>query len=127
MILIVKPKEKEYFRIKNTLKKYTDNERLKVESKKYKAFIRNVSRRYYKNLHADIRNMKSKDPKQYWNLMSVKNSNQKTNNISMQTLFNHFKSLGDTSESGNGFDPRNCEIPENTLINKPFTKEEVLD
>ena len=45
----------------------------------------------------------------------------------MRALLNHFKSLGDDMESGNSFDPRNCEIPENTLINKPFTKKEVLD
>ena len=70
--------------------------------------------------------MKSKDPKQYWNLMSDKNSKQNSNNIPMPTLLNHFKSLGDARESVNNFDPRNCDIPENTLINKPFTKE-VLD
>ena len=71
--------------------------------------------------------MKSKDPKQYWNLMSVKNNKKSSNNISMQLLLNHFKSLGDDMESENNFDPRNCEIPENTLINKPFSNKEVLD
>ena len=50
--------------------------------------------------------MKSKDPKQYWNLMSVKNNKQNSNNIPMQALMNHFKSLGDDMESGNSFDPR---------------------
>ena len=54
--------------------------------------------------------------------MSVKNNKQNSNNIPMQALMNHFKSLGDDMESQNSFEPRNCEIPENTLTNKPFTK-----
>ena len=67
-------KRNEYFRVKNILKKSKSNDnRLKIESKKYKKFIRNTSRKYFKKFHADIRNFKTKDPKKFWNLMSNKN------------------------------------------------------
>ena len=123
-----KNKRNEYFRIKNILKKSkTNTDRLKIESKKYKNFIRNSSRKFFKKFHSDIRNLKSKDPKQYWNLMSNKNKNQKSNNIPIMTLLDHFKSLGTEGDKDNHFDPRNCDIPENDQINQPFTKKEVLD
>ena len=45
----------------------------------------------------------------------------------MSTLFEHFQNLGKVNENGDKFDPRNCDIPENEQINKPFTKKEILE
>ena len=59
--------------------------------------------------------------------MSNKNKKQSSNNIPIMTLVDHFKTLGEVSDNGNNFDPRNCDIPENYQINQPFTKKEVLD
>ena len=123
-----KNKRNEYFRIKNKLKKSKANDhRLKVESKKYKNFIRNTSRRYFKKFHADIRNLKTKDPKQFWNLISSKKSKQNSNNIPMQNLFDHFSSIGENNSDRTNFDPRDTDIPENDKINYLFTKAEILD
>ena len=122
-----KNKRNEYFRIRNRLKKSNANDdRLKIESKKYKNFIRNVSRRFFKNFHADIRNFKAKDPKQYWKLMSNKKSKQNSNNIPMVTLFEHFSSLGEGNTNESNYDPRDSDIPENDKINHYFTKAEIL-
>ena len=77
-----KRKRKEYFRLRKILKKSSINDdRLRLEAKRYKNFIRNTSRTFFKKFHSDIRNLKSKDPKKYWNLMSNKSNKQTSNNI----------------------------------------------
>ena len=66
--------------------------------------------------------LKQKIKKKNWNLMSNKNKKKHSNNIQISTLFDHFQNLGKVNENGDKFDPRNCNIPENEQINKPFTK-----
>lgn len=63
-----KNKRNEYYRIKNILKKTkANNDRLRVESKKYKTFIRNTSRKFFKKFPSEVNgNGNNFDPRNYY-------------------------------------------------------------
>ena len=133
---------KTYLRCKRRVKKHKTLENiqhLQAAAKDYKTFIRQTSRRYYKAMHASLRQMKSSDPKAYWDFIN-KNSTGITKSgeigASLDALFEHF--------SGMNVPPRNAEGTErmdiatdndeqiqqqNALepdcMNKPFTIAEV--
>ena len=67
-------KRKKYFRVKNKLRKsksYRDRLILRNEKKLYKKLIRFKLDKYCKDIHNKLRLLKSKNPKEYWNILSL--------------------------------------------------------
>ena len=128
-------KRAEYMRLKNKLSKInttTSNAKLKLEAQKYKKFIKKTKNKYYKELSSKLRNLKSINPKEYWKI--INNANNKAKNkcpIDTDTLFNHFKNLGNnkndaTNDVNNSFDPRIINHSINEFINNSISLDEVI-
>ena len=68
-------KRRNYFRIKNRLRKsksFQDIAALKNETKSYKKFINRKYHKFNKNLHKKLRELKSTNPREYRNLLNPK-------------------------------------------------------
>ena len=88
---------RQYKRIKERLRKsksYSDREVLKTEYKLYKNFINRKRNIYNKNLHKELRNLKSSKPKEYWKLLNPK-KNKPNNSLSANAAYNHFKLINE--------------------------------
>lgn len=128
-----KNKRVEYIRIKNRLKKINTDEakrELKCESKSYKKHIKQIKKTYFKDLHNNIRSLKSKKPKEYWNMINNACDRPKiVGNIALNTFMQHFKKLGQKDTENEietpNTDPRLITHSINEDINKPFNFNEI--
>ena len=85
-------KIRQFKRIKERLRKsrsYSDREALKTEYKLYKNVINRKRNIYNKNLHKELRNLKSSKPKEYWNLLNPK-KNKPNNSLGANSVYNNF-------------------------------------
>ena len=121
-------KRKQFFRIKNRLKKsksFHDKAALNNETKAYKKFINKKSHIYNKNLHKKLRDLKSSKPKEYWNLLNSK-KHKPNNSISINTLYNHFKIINNhINETETEFDASKISEEGDEALNNEFTTSEV--
>ena len=103
----------------------TDNETLNNEAKIYKKFIKMKRNLFNKNFHEKLRSLKNVNPKEYWNLLNPKN--RKTNNsINLNSLYDHFKSLGAQENSNNTtFSAKDIPDEGDEILNNDFTVIEV--
>ena len=125
---------KEYFRVKNRLKRRKTEEsrlELKARAKEYKRFIKSTTKSYRRKLHQTLRNLKKSKPKDYWDIISNANKQpEKICKIAITTFMEHFKKLSNKAEEGeqrdnSSFDPRNITHSINESINRLFTILEV--
>lgn len=130
----------DYIRIKNRLKQ--DNtafarDQYMNKAKEYRKFIKRTSRSYFKNLHKSLRQLKSSNPKQYWEILN-KGSHDvtKLGKIAIDTFYKHFKKLSQKDETlvidpdadskePDDFNPQSVNGQVNEEMNKPFTFDEV--
>ena len=121
-------KRKQYIRIKNRLKRVKSNqneETLKHENKLYKKFINKKRNIYNKKLHKKLRNLRSSNPKEYWNLLNPRKSNA-NKDIGIKPLYDHFKLLNDvTNQSNVSFDINRISIEGDDALNKDFSYAEI--
>lgn len=107
------------------------------KAKEYRTLIKKTSRAYYKGKHKLLRKMKSSNPKAYWNILNEGSRDKsKMGNIATDIFFEHFKTLSqkesnDPNDQAIGacddFDPRTIKHSINEEINRPFTRDEVLN
>ena len=98
-----------------------DIESLNHEAKMYKKFIQMKTNLYNKNLHEKLRNLKGSKPKEYWNLLNPK-KRKINNSININSLYDHFKSLNEQTNTGNR-EISADEIPDEAdeILNNDFT------
>ena len=125
----------EYFRVKKRLKKTRSTElqsELRNISKAYKRKIRSTSKKYYKSLNRKLRNLRSSNSKEFWDIINKECSDStKDNNIALESFFEHFKNLSKddndiNADNNHEFDPRTVTHGLNEEINNPFTSDEIV-
>ena len=132
-------KRKEFLSMKNkirTTKNSLEKEQLarqyRVKNREYKKFIKKAKNKYNKVFQKKLRELKSKSPKDYWNIIN-RSSDAKgiTGKIAMSTFLDHFKKLNQNSNAETTediqteFDPLLINQSENSIINMAFTFEEI--
>ena len=86
--------------LRRKIKTQNDTETLNNEAKLYKNFIRMKINHYNKNLHDKLRNLKTNNSKEYWDILNPK-KHQANNSISLGPLYAHFKAINDQPVAGN--------------------------
>ena len=86
--------------MRRKIKTQNDTETLNNEAKLYKNFIRMKINHYNKNLHDKLRNLKTNNSKEYWDILNPK-KHQANNSISLGPLYAHFKAINDQPVAGN--------------------------
>ena len=82
-------------------------------------------RTYFKQFHNKIRDLKSKNSKDFWDILKVNQTRNTLSNISIECMYEHFKKLNDIPENGTLFDPSLVTHSINKEINKHFTVQEI--
>ena len=105
-----------------------DRERLVIASRNYKKEVNKSHKAFIKNQSKKLINLRSQDPKEYWNLL---NFGKKTDSIITNlSLFNHFKELTSeiNSQEHNNIDITQFIQTEDTgsILDKFITAEEIL-
>ena len=123
-------KRKHYFKIRKKLKKRKskrDQLILKTEAKIYRKFIKHKNFLFCENIHQKLRLLKSKSPKDYWNIINI-SKKQKTNSIDISTFYEHFKELNEKrKDNTDSFNENDILLTNNSDLNSEFTMEELDD
>ena len=93
---------RQFKRIKERLiksKSYADKEALNTEFKVYRKFINNKRNIYNQNKHKELRDLKTRKPKEYWNLLNPKKNNP-NHSLSKIAAYNHFKEINEQPIDG---------------------------
>ena len=128
--------KRQYTQYKKSVKHFPAKERkeaLKEHAKRHKKVIRRVKRTHDRDLHEQLRLLKNKNPKDYWNLINTDNTSNTIGNVSIEEFQQHFEELGTqnlTVESLCREDIRILDqhLPndiDNENLNSEFTIEEV--
>ena len=88
----------EYYKVKNRLKRNNENKaalnKLGKDFKKKLAHVRNM---YYKDVKCHLRNLKSNNSKEYWNVINnASRKKQNVDSIPLPRLANYFKELSNS-------------------------------
>ena len=126
---------KEYMQSKNKLREANNTDEKNIAQNNfnqkfyaYKKFIKKAQRKHNKELQKHIRNLKSSDPKAYWNILNKsKDSNKTMGNISLNVFMKHFKKLSsspiqDTDNVKQTFTDESINVD----INRLFSLDEIL-
>jgi hypothetical protein len=102
---------------------------LAESEKDYKRTLDKTQRKYRQNLCRRLKNMRTKDPKEFWKILNQ--GKRKTQpNISLQKLFEFFKNLNTAPSDDIGADLPNLNVEElnqlNYELNIHIEKEEIL-
>jgi hypothetical protein len=125
----------EYFKVKNKLRKIPSDdlkEVFRLKSKNYKKMVKITQKKFSKNLHKRLRELKSKNPKDYWAIINkASNAQDKIGNISMEIFMNHFKELSkkeiiDKNPNYNDSENLITNLENNSEFNGKFTMDEIL-
>jgi hypothetical protein len=103
---------------------------LAESEKDYKRTLDKTQRKYRQNLCRRLKNMRTKDPKEFWKILNQ--GKRKTQpNISLQKLFEFFKNLNTAPSDDIGADLPNLNVEElnqlNYELNIHIEKEEILE
>ena len=101
-----------------------------ASSKSYKASLNKAFNKYQKDMQNKVRNLKSTDPKVYWQIINKSaddHTRQEVKKISMQIFVEHFKKPNtNDSKRDEGDVTDNTNIDNlNVELNKPFEPDEV--
>ena len=100
--LICRQKRRLYLkarRMNSTLKTKGSLESLKTHSKNYKREMNTAINKYENKMRNKIKNLKGKNPKEYWRILKDKNRKEDYNDISIDELFHFFKSQNETTDN----------------------------
>ena len=102
---------------------------MKIEGKKYKRFIKSKTKKYFKEFNKKLKNLKSSNPKEYWNILNKSiESKQTISKISLECFKKHFQKLeepDDTTSDEVPFNPHDVNHSINEELNKDFTAVEI--
>ncbi len=82
---------------------------------------------YRRKISAELRNLRSKDPKEYWNRINPRKK-EKRANISLDSLFEHFRKLNKGGAEDNNQNSENVEDKTtefNEILDEPITDNEI--
>jgi hypothetical protein len=102
-----------------------------LASKEYKALLNRAFTEYQQKAVEELRNVSKKDTKELWKILNkfnYKNNKENQNDISLQTLFEHFKKLNendsdDDVEPDFNFDHIDNDVDQ--FLNSPITEKEI--
>ena len=104
-----------------------ENEQLNLRTlaTKHRKLTRKVRRTYYRDLNNKLKTLKTKDPREFWQILNQGKKKVKTGNIPLINLQNHFSVLGaDKRDKKEPLqEPQNQQL--NETLNVPFTTEEI--
>ena len=119
-------KRKIFLKHKNKYRRLRNNnnlQQLQQTGKDYKNEINKAVRKYKQQVIHKIRNLKSENPRDYWNIINNKNNSKTTAKVSLEIFKEHFENLNYSHDNQNvttlDF------IDSDSLLNDPFTTEEV--
>ena len=90
---------------------------------KYRQIQTNTVRKYKQQVIDKIRNLKSENPRDYWNIINNKNNSKTTAKVSLEIFKEHFENLNYSHD--NQYVPTLDFNDSDPLLNDPFTTEEV--
>ena len=98
-------------------------QQLRQTGKDYKNEINKAVRKYKQQVIHKIRNLKSENPRDYWNIINKKNNSKTNAKVSLELFKEHFENLNYSHDNQN---VHTLEFNDSDpLINDPFTIEEV--
>jgi len=106
------------------------SEQERAHAKMYKKTINSAIKEFNEMLKAKLRNLKSSNPKEYWEILNS-GGKEKIGKIAVETFLEHFKTLNTVEEdTGNTdqskmYDSTNSTQQDNSMLNYHFTEEEV--
>ena len=112
--------------------KNAENRRkMRLASKEYKASLNRVFTEYQQKAAEELRKVSKKDTKELWKILNKfnnKNNKENQKDISLQTLFEHYKKLNendsdDDVESDFNFDHIDNDVDQ--FLNSPITEKEI--
>ena len=105
------------------------SDEIRQKGKEYKTFISNRQKIFNKNLHKNLRDLKKRNPREYWQILKKSESSAKKEpKVSIGAFERHFTELSSGNSENNSatdFDPRKIGHATNQEINVDFTFEEV--
>jgi len=122
----------EYYKAKNCYKRnktQANHTEMTIKSKNYKKEISKLKRTAHRDFTQKVRQLKSKDPKEYWRLINTRKGNQVQATI--QDLYSHFKELSATTPANrDGVEEGGPDLQQNlqfdiTDLDKPFDEVEI--
>ncbi len=121
-------KRKELFHVMSTLKRsksVDDKHTLSQVSKEYKKIINKAYHEYHKELTNKIRNLRSRNLKEYWSIINDKKIDKSSQlcKISLEGFTKHFEKLNSSNEE-NPLDVTNIQY--NNELNREFENEEII-
>lgn len=119
-----------YIKLKNRYSKLKtpDSRNAYAEGfKRYKKFINKAKRQFDADLHKKLRNLKTVNPKEYWDILNGTEGAKKTvNKIAMQVFMQHFKKLNTAGEtSGPKLDSSAFDLSTNDFLNQPIDSDDL--
>ena len=98
-------KRKEYYRVKNKLKRKGFKKLSHQKAKEFKKLVKQQEKMYYKNLNDKIRKLKSSNSKEYWDLLNKSIDGKKARvKFCLETFTEHFRSINKAKENGRVFE-----------------------
>ena len=97
--------------------------------KEYQKLLNSKQKIFQKELEQKLRKLKTRNPREYWKIINKSNpKTEKKSNISLSSLFEHFKNLSFQDQDNDYFDPRNAASGGtiNEELNSVFTLSEIL-
>ena len=118
-----------YYRTRRNVKKNSSEENKKEFKKACKKYKKDIKRFYHvrnENLVKRLRTLKSRNPKQYWQLL--KEESRETLSVDMQSMFSHFKGLSSHQEINNHETNEEANIPyDDSALNSSITEQEIYN
>lgn len=103
--------------------------RLTKASKVYKKKLNYFINKHNKSKQTELRNLKSKNPKEYWKIINSADCKKVDSDIELDALYSFFKDLNEQpdSEPDQTTDSIDISIDDNdTILNSPITDTEIL-
>ena len=120
---------RKYHKAKKINKKNPSDENksnLKHASKAYKCKMNFYINKHNKNTQDKLRNLKCKNPRDFWKIMNSLNKTNDNENIDIKTLYDFFKNLNEQNENEDMPQDLNIDLSnDNELLNSPITEEEI--
>ena len=120
---------RKYHRARKINKKYpsdTNKSNLKNASKACKRMMNFYINKHYKGTQDKLRNLSSKNPRDFWKLMISLEKTKDNENIDIETLYDFFKMLNEQNENENMPQDLNTDLTnDDELFNSPITEGEI--
>ena len=114
---------------KRNKKRPTDSNKLDLKnaSKAYKKTMNFHINKHNKSTQEKLRNLKSKNPRDFWRIMNSLDKSKDNENIDIETLYDFFKNLNEQNEREDMSPNVNIDLnDEDALLNSPITENEIL-